>query len=289
MVIAIRRSTRSSNNVQPSGNQYNGDGNGSADSGHSSHSERIRLLNPLHHPRLPSSSWHEGPPPQPRYPPMVTVSEPSSSRSVPRPSGSTSSLVRSLPPVARGIDIETGASLSPRPHSNLPASLGHTTDRIASRSTTSLNAKANFHFDSVPWCSTTALRPQSLNRAGPPEKEKRQLYQLLASPPYSRARPDELKVLEAQPKERKTWTQTEKGIAWEALREYQRQNPGFDPRTSGDEDQRLAYPVMWKWIMHRLPKRTYDGFLTWASKHWGRPTTRSKSRAAKGFQPSKST
>ncbi|KAG9022625.1 hypothetical protein FS837_006264, partial [Tulasnella sp. UAMH 9824] len=74
--------------------------------------------------------------------------------------------------------------------------------------------------------------------------------------PYSRARPDELKVQEAQPNGRKTWTQTEKAIAWEALREYQRQNPGFDPRISKDEDQRRAYPVMWKWIMHRLPKRT---------------------------------
>ncbi|KAG8940766.1 hypothetical protein FRC04_005035 [Tulasnella sp. 424] len=98
--------------------------------------------------------------------------------------------------------------------------------------------------------------------------------------PYSRTRPDELRVPEGQPSAgRKTWNQTEKGIAWEALREYQRQNPGFDPQTSSDEDQRLAYPIMWKQIMHRLPKRTYDGFLTWASKHWSRPTTRSKSRA----------
>ncbi|KAG8923038.1 hypothetical protein FRC01_013294, partial [Tulasnella sp. 417] len=74
--------------------------------------------------------------------------------------------------------------------------------------------------------------------------------------PYSRGRPDDFKVLEAQPNGRKTWTQNEKVIAWEALRAYQRQNPGFDPRTCSDEDQRLAYPVMWKWIMHRVPKRT---------------------------------
>lgn len=97
---------------------------------------------------------------------------------------------------------------------------------------------------------------------------------------YTRCRPEDRRLPpDRKLLTRKSWTQWEHGAASEVLRWYKSWNKSFNIRKSFKDEQNIALPIIYRYIIWELePKRwwrSYDGLLKWADNDKGRPTTRS--------------